>query len=105
MLAMNAPDTTPTLRLASSSETRGGFTVIDNQFLLHYVGRLDPRATTLYLILSQYADYHTGVCFPKLATLAERLGVNERSIRRQLRTLEEKGGGRNRMGENGRTGA
>lgn len=52
--------------------------------------RVGPAAHQLLSLLSSYAD-EEGWCWPSQKTLAERLGISERSVRERLATLEETG--------------
>jgi hypothetical protein len=48
---------------------------------------LRPAEKILLLAIADYAD-DEGACWPSLATLVEKTGLSERSIRTHLRTLE-----------------
>ena len=65
------------------------FIQIENNFINN------PNYTTveklIYMSLCTYA-FQKNNCYPSHSTLAENLGVNKRTIIRNLKTLEEKGG-------------
>ncbi|MHB9025660.1 MAG: helix-turn-helix domain-containing protein [Armatimonadota bacterium] len=82
----NVPSSTP-----RPAPARGKFFIVEHQFLLQYLCRLGSRAPALNLALCKYADFRTGVCFPKITTLAGVLGVSERTVQRQLKALEREG--------------
>lgn len=50
-----------------------------------------PSARLLGVRLYSYQNANTGKCFPSVARLAHDLGYSERTIRKLLRHLEEKG--------------
>lgn len=50
---------------------------------------LSNTALRLYIILGRYADWDTGIAFPSRETLAERMGVSERTVDRSVIELVE----------------
>ena len=64
-----------------------GFTIITNNIL---VADLQKELKLLYIILMMYA-FRKQSCFPSVKTLAQNIGVDERTVRRNLRRLEDKG--------------
>lgn len=48
---------------------------------------LGQRSKLLYMVLATFADAD-GACFPSIATLAERMGAGEDTVRRAIRELE-----------------
>ncbi len=45
----------------------------------------------VYAALSDYANNKTGLCWPKMSTLADTLGISVRSVQRHLAALRELG--------------
>lgn len=53
--------------------------------------RLPDPAFRTFAALASFADLRTGVCWPSHTALAERAGIGEKSVRRGLSTLRERG--------------
>lgn len=71
-----------------SNQRSGGYVVIPARALDD--NRLGKAAIIVLCGLSTYAD-RDRVCWPRVATLAQRLGVEVRSVQRQLAALERFG--------------
>lgn len=69
-----------------SEADQHGFTQFPNIVLKE--GSITPQAKTLYALLRMYA-WQSGGCYPGQQTLAEQMGVSDRSVRDYLRELEE----------------
>jgi DNA-binding transcriptional ArsR family regulator len=50
-----------------------------------------PEAIPTYAALSDYANNKTGLCWPKMETLAKTLGRSVRTVQRHLHLLKERG--------------
>ncbi len=60
---------------------------VDDHFLDHFSVIVGPTATILYLWLCRFAD-KDGKCFPGQETLADKMGLDARTVRRNLDALE-----------------
>ena len=58
---------------------------------LQHLIRTNPSAARLYALLAEHIDPDGGVVVAAQTVLAELLGVNERTIRRLTKALEEQG--------------
>src|SRR5947209_3001056 len=65
-----------------------GYSRIAHEVVRSYGHKIGPYGLSLYLALASYADYNTGECYPKLASLAKLAGMSERQARRHLRVLQ-----------------
>jgi DNA-binding transcriptional ArsR family regulator len=66
------------------------FTRIPKINQLIYAG-VPTEAIPTYCALSDYASNKTGLCWPKMQTLANTLGRSVRTVQRHLHILKEKG--------------
>lgn len=55
------------------------------------VAKMGAHAVTAYLVIKSYTNFSTGRAFPALETIAEKSGMSERQVMRELKTLEENG--------------
>lgn len=55
------------------------------------VAKMGAHAVTAYLVIKSYTNFSTGRAFPALETIAEKSGMSERQVMRELKTLEEYG--------------
>lgn len=55
------------------------------------VAKMGAHAVTAYLVIKSYTNFSTGRAFPALETIAEKSGMSERQVMRELKTLEEHG--------------
>lgn len=79
---------------------KGPFIWQDRNFV-RYMKILTPVATTLYIVLTSYAN-HDQQCWPSQGQLAELLNVNLRTVKRALDSLESHGLIRSERGGVGR---
>lgn len=80
----------PTPTPAKPPADKGLFKRFAGLRAVNFDTRLGPGPSRLYNVLDDYAGA-AGTCFPHQATLAKRLGVSERSIRRWLCQLVQTG--------------
>ncbi len=73
---------------ATSAET-GAWTRIDDS-VIDRIAEIGPTAFSVYAALAKHTDVK-GKCFPSLARLAEIVGRSDRTVRSELRRLEEAG--------------
>jgi DNA-binding transcriptional ArsR family regulator len=50
-----------------------------------------PEAISTYCALSDYANNKSGLCWPKMSTLAKNLGRSIRTVQRHLHLLKDRG--------------
>jgi DNA-binding transcriptional MocR family regulator len=55
------------------------------------VAKMGPHACTVYLVIKAHTNYATGLSFPAIETIAEKSGISERQVKRELLQLEEMG--------------
>jgi hypothetical protein len=55
------------------------------------VARMGAHAVTVYLVIKAHTNFATGCAFPGIETIAEKSGISERQIIRELKTLEANG--------------
>ena len=55
------------------------------------VAAMGPHACTVYLVIKAHTNYSTGLSFPAIETIAEKSGISERQVKRELITLENLG--------------
>lgn len=55
------------------------------------VAAMGPHAFTVYCIIKGHANFSTGNAWPGLETIAEKSGISERQIIRELKMLEDLG--------------
>jgi DNA-binding transcriptional ArsR family regulator len=55
------------------------------------LARLSGSAVKVYLVVKAHLNLHTGRAFPSRATIAEKAGLSEPQVTRELRSLEELG--------------
>ena len=55
------------------------------------VAKMSPPTFTVYCCIKSHLDFHTGVSFPSVETIAEKTGISSRQVLRCLKTLEEMG--------------
>lgn len=59
--------------------------------IVEHVRDIDPVARLTLHVLAKFADKNTHECFPSQETLAECVGVSDRTIRTALATLKQRG--------------
>ena len=75
---------------SKAEKSEKGFTKIHNDTFFELAKVLEPGPCLLYLAISTYAYGNNVVTFPKLETLAERLGVSRDTVKRWKAKLVEK---------------
>jgi len=55
------------------------------------VAAMGPGATTVYLVIKAYTNWQDGRSFPSQKIIAEKTGMNDRTVRRHLKTLADFG--------------
>lgn len=55
------------------------------------VAKMGAHAVTVYLVIKSYTNFSTGRAFPAIDLIAEKSGMSERQVMRELKTLEENG--------------
>lgn len=55
------------------------------------VAKMGPLACTVYLVIKAHTNYSTGLSFPAIETIAEKSGISERQVKRELLQLETMG--------------
>ena len=65
-------------------------TLAVQELLFSVIGEISPRAFQLGMVLGTYAN-GSGQCYPSVSTLAQRLGVTERTISTAIGELEQSG--------------
>ena len=69
---------------------KSGFTRIPKTYDLVLAG-VPTEAISTYCALADHANNKTGMCWPRMETLAKRLSRSPRTIQRHLHLLKEKG--------------
>lgn len=69
---------------------RGGFFMVDNEFVDRYIVEVGVTAAAVYNVLARHADQDRE-CFVSVARIAKRIGMTERAVRAAIRKLTEKG--------------
>lgn len=67
------------------------FTVVENYILEVHARKIGGDGFLLWCLLRKYADYQTGECYPKIATLADMMGCSRRTVERLMPVLENCG--------------
>jgi DNA-binding transcriptional MocR family regulator len=55
------------------------------------VAKMGPLACTVYLVIKAHTNYSTGLSFPAIETIADKSGISERQVKRELMQLEKMG--------------
>lgn len=66
-----------------------GWFWLDNDYLNGYAKFFGAIGTAVYVSLCRHADNETQKCFPAQSTIAEELGIAERTVRKYLKFFEK----------------
>jgi hypothetical protein len=66
-----------------------GWFWLDNDYLNGYAKFFGATGTAIYVSLCRHADMETQKCFPAQKTIAEELGLGERTVRDYLRLFRK----------------
>ena len=66
-----------------------GWFWVDNDYLNGYARFFGGIGTSVYLALCRHAHIKDQVCFPSQRTIAEELGIGERTVRDYIKQLEK----------------
>jgi hypothetical protein len=55
------------------------------------IARMGPYAFTVYCVIKAHTKFSTGDAFPAIETIAERSGISEAQVKRELKSLGEMG--------------
>jgi hypothetical protein len=80
------------------------FAQISNDFIHHWMGRLGPTTSTVYIALVSFRNNQSRTCWVGLTRVATMAGVSLRTVQRAINTLTECGviQVRSQYGEDGR---
>lgn len=65
-----------------------GWFWLDNEYLNGYAKHFGAVGTAIYVSLCRHADNETQTCFPSQKTIANELGISERTVRTYLAIFE-----------------
>jgi hypothetical protein len=72
-----------------TTKRREGWSKVPNTFTDQYMRHLDGSATKVYLCLKSHVYGKKNSCYPTNRTLAEKCGLDRRTIIRHVKTLEK----------------
>ena len=71
--------------------SRAKFTGIPNCVIEQYTRSVGLTGLGVYVVLKKFADYESGVCYPRIATIADMCGVSRYTVMRMLEKLVDAG--------------
>jgi hypothetical protein len=66
--------------------TKGKFVQLEHE-LHDYLPKIGSNAYVLYSILERFSNHETGLCFPKISTIAAMMGVSRPTVHSALKSL------------------